>query len=302
MKSFLNRVLVFILPVALLLIGLELSIRRIPNSHKLKTAYLNENAAQIETLILGSSHTFYGLNPRWFRSNTFNAAHISQSPAIDYAILEHYESQLTQLNHIIIRLSYDTLFEQLKDSPEDWRLKDYRLYTELDLEYDLKHYSELMSAQLQQSLKTFKNYYLAQKPAVNCDSLGFGRDIAHKMPSNLETQGPVTANKHTAISWQLLPFNIETFKTICSWAEKNKVQLYIISPPAYKTYVRNLDNRQYTQMVEVGQALDKASEYCHYVNLMEHSNFGKEDFFDPDHLNSRGARKFSILLDSIIKN
>jgi len=88
MSKFIIRTLLFSLPVLALFIVMEILLRQIPNDYLLKKKYLDNHSKEIETLILGSSHSFYGINPLYFSNNTFNASHISQSLDYDFAILK----------------------------------------------------------------------------------------------------------------------------------------------------------------------------------------------------------------------
>ena len=100
MKLFLRKISLFVLPVLVSLFCVEYAIRSLPNSFKLKNEFIENSGGEIETLILGSSHTFYGLNPKCFQSKTFNFANISQSPDVDLAILKSYEDELINLKTV----------------------------------------------------------------------------------------------------------------------------------------------------------------------------------------------------------
>ena len=301
MKIFFKRLSLFVLPVIVLLGVVEYSIRQIPNSYKLKSAYLNENSHVVETLILGSSHTFYGINPEFLNSRSFNMSNISQSPDIDLAILKSYINSLTQLETIIIRLSYDTLFEQLKNSSEDWRLKDYKLYTPVEFEYAIKHNSEVLAMGLNESLGVIKKQYLNNEPRLNCDSLGFGIDLKYKAKRDVTKSGSVVAKRHTAKSWNVLNSNVEAFRELISICKNRNINVLLITPPAFKSYYNNLDTDQLNKTIEVGKGLAQQYPNCSYYNFLERQDFTTSDFYDADHLNAEGAKKFSLLLNNILE-
>ena len=75
MKKIVRFIIPLFIVVIMLIIGIEQTLRKIPNDYKYKADYLKENGSEIETLILGSSHTFTGLNQKLFKNKTFNAAH-----------------------------------------------------------------------------------------------------------------------------------------------------------------------------------------------------------------------------------
>ena len=302
MKGFIKSIILFLIPILVLAISLEITIRHIPNSYELKSEYLENNAERIETLILGSSHSFYGINPKYFTAPAFNMSNVSQSPDVDLAILKSYEHQLTNLKTVVIRLSYDTLFEQLKLSPEDWRLKDYKLYTNVDLDYTLKHNSEVLAMGLKQSLEVLKNEYFNNTPLLNCDSLGFGKVKSQLKTIDLDNAGRIAAKRHTISSWHLLHKNSEVFKKIIEHCNQRHIKVLVVTPPAYKSYVNNLNTNQVDKMVETGIYLGETYENCSYHNFMTRLNLIHSDFYDADHLNSTGAKKFSLILNSLIEN
>lgn len=302
MKGFIKSIILFLIPIVVLAISLEIRIRHIPNSYELKSEYLENKAERIETLILGSSHSFYGINPKYFTAPAFNMSNVSQSPDVDLAILKSYEHQLTNLKTVVIRLSYDTLFEQLKLSPEDWRLKDYKLYTNVDLDYTLKHNSEVLAMGLKQSLEVLKNEYFNNTPLLNCDSLGFGKVKSQLKTIDLDNAGRIAAKRHTISSWHLLHKNSEVFKKIIEHCNQRHIKVLVVTPPAYKSYVNNLNTNQVDKMVETGIYLGEKYENCSYHNFMTRLNLIHSDFYDADHLNSLGAKKFSLILNSLIEN
>ena len=106
----------------------EVVLRNIPNDYIYKKKYLDVYSNEIETLVLGSSHSFYGVNPAFFFKNTFNASHISQSFDYDLEILEKYDGYLGELKTVVIPISYFSLFHKLESGSESWRIKNYIIY------------------------------------------------------------------------------------------------------------------------------------------------------------------------------
>ena len=109
MKKFLKQIGFLTLPLDVATFLLEVLIQNIPNDYSHKKGYLDKNAAQIETLILGSSHSFYGLDPTFFSSKTFNGSHISQSLKYDLEILKKYEGNFKNLTAVVLPISYFSL-------------------------------------------------------------------------------------------------------------------------------------------------------------------------------------------------
>ncbi|MDC0007107.1 hypothetical protein OAE07_03965, partial [Winogradskyella sp.] len=62
------------------------------------------------------------------------------------------------------------------------------------------------------------------------------------------------------------------------------------------------NTNQVDKMVETGIYLGEKYENCSYHNFMTRLNLIHSDFYDADHLNSTGAKKFSLILNSLIEN
>ena len=99
MKKFWLHILKIILPIFIFFLVLEIAIRKIPNDYQLKKVYLDKNASKINTLILGSSHSFYGINPEYFSKHTFNAAYVSQTLDLDDELLQIYKEKYLKNSH-----------------------------------------------------------------------------------------------------------------------------------------------------------------------------------------------------------
>ena len=83
MKKFLIILLAFFIPVLCVLAGLEYMVRKAPNEYQYKAQWMEKNADRVETLILGTSHAFYGINPSYLGPNAFSLAASAQSLQYD---------------------------------------------------------------------------------------------------------------------------------------------------------------------------------------------------------------------------
>src|SRR5690606_26316264 len=188
MKQFCIKIIIFLLPVMAIAVFMEISLRNIPNDYRYKREYLVLHSHQIETLILGSSHTFYGLNPDYFSSNTFNASHISQSIDLDYEILKKYQNSFQNLKTVILPISYFTFFENLSNTDEAWRIKNYTIYYRLNSPNSLTDYSEVLSNHPKINTDKLISYYLQNHPAITISQLGWFTEYhAKNTPSLSET-------------------------------------------------------------------------------------------------------------------
>lgn len=302
MKRFLIKIIIFILPILVLAFSLEIALRNIPNDYQYKNAYLDKHSNEIETLILGSSHTFYGLNPEEFTSQTFNASYISQSIDIDYAILQKYQDDFQNLQSVILPISYFSLFENLENTDEFWRLKNYTLYFGLDSAKTWTNYSEIFTNSLKTNAKRIYSYYIKDKSEITCNRLGWGTAYRSENAQNLIETGKSAAKRHTVENLdseevqEILKQNIATLQAIISWCEQNNVKIYLITPPAYTSYRENLHDQQLAITLNMTTKICSENSNCQYFRLLDDEIFSADDFYDGDHLSEIGAKKLSKII------
>jgi hypothetical protein len=295
MKKFLVHLLKIILPILLFFLVLEIAIRKIPNDYQLKKEYIEQNASEINTLILGSSHTFYGLNPDYFSKKTFNAAYVSQSLNLDYELLNSYESKLKNLKSVVIPISYFSLFETLETDVEKWRIKNYVIYYGLENKYQFKDNFETLNNDIKLNVKKAVKYYFLNQSFITSSNLGWGTNFNSK--NKKEFNGERTAKKHTVKNYNLYKENLNTLRKIITLCKKKKISVLFITTPTHQSYFKNLNKKQLEKTIKTIHNLVKKHPNCNYLNLLKSKEFTNEDFYDADHLNEIGAKKLSLLIN-----
>lgn len=307
MKKFLTKTTLISLPILVAAVILEALLRNIPNDYLYKKEYLDEHSDQIETLILGSSHFYYGLNPDYFSSNTFNASYISQSLNYDLEILKKYQSHFTKLKTIILPISYFTLFGNIESDDESWRVKNYVIYYGVDNPTSLTDYSEVLSNQLSTNIERFISYYLIHENNISCSRLGWGTSYKSKKAKDLIETGKTAAKRHTRNDIysdeykQTLNSNISFLNSFIQWSEKRNVKLLLVTPPAFKTYRQNISVKQLNFTTATILEIMSKHNNCTYLNLFSDKAFIAKDFYDADHLSEIGATKLSTLINDKLR-
>ncbi|WP_372756686.1 family 20 glycosylhydrolase [Mariniflexile sp.] len=286
------------IPILAIMLVLELLLRGIPNPYKVKSDFLEANNKSIETLILGSSHAFYGVNPVFLSNKAINFANVSQTIDIDYQLLEHFAPSLPNLKYVIIRLSYATLYEQLGNSNESWRLKDYNLYTSMRLDWSIKHQFEVLSVKLDTNIERVLQYYFFDSFELNTNEHGWG--ITSKTNLTLNESGLYAAKKHTIQDKSFYTENVKNLETIVNYCNTRNIQVVLVTTPTHKSYFSNLDDEQLKPMQHIGEMMEKKYDNCRYYNLLKSSMFTDADFFDGDHVNAKGAEKLTKLINQAL--
>lgn len=279
---------------------MELLLRNIPNDYKYKKEFLDNNSNNIEVLFLGSSHAYYGINPKFVTKSAFNASHISQTLDLDYEILKKYKNNWGKLEYIVIPIDYFTLFSRLSKDVEYWRLKNYNIYYKMNLSNKLADNSELLSINLKSNIRRILSFYLLNKNSITCSKLGFGNN--YKKCKDLVETGKTAAIRHTKKDLSKLQESIEIINNFIKFASEHNVEIIFYTSPAYKTYVSNLDKNQLNITIKTITEICKNTDNCSYYNFLDDKNFKADDFRDADHLNPRGAEKLTKKIFKIIKN
>lgn len=252
-------------------------------------------------LILGNSHNYYGLNPTLFDAPTFNGAHISQALDIDYAIFHEKTNKLEKLEWVVINLSYGRPFNILKNSAEKWRYKNYNIYYDIDLDYIPADYSEILSNDAKTAYRKWAEYYLHSSNKLDCDSLGFSANFDQPKDTLAFIKKSIEAAKrHSNSDWSHLNDNLGKVQSIIDEAKKRNINVLLFLPPADIAYRENLDTKQLEKDRMILKEFAQKNSNCFSLDLLENSNFNRNDFFDPDHLNNHGATKLTSLINAFI--
>lgn len=306
MKKFILKLLYFVSPIFILVILIEVVLRMTPNDYSYKKQYLDKHASELEILILGNSHLFYGLNPKYFSYKTFNASHISQSLDYDYEVLKMYQNKLNKLKALVLPISYFSLFWSLDNSNESWRKKNYVIYYGMNTSDSITDYSEVLSNRLDINFKRIVLHYLLGYPAISCNRLGWGVDFKSTKSRDLKESGIRAAKRHTISNLfsneneKIFKDNLNTLSSIMRWCEVRKIKLILITPPAYISYRQGLNQEQLSETMKAIETFCNDKSNCYHKNYLTDKVFTAGDYYDSDHLSEIGAKKLSQIVDEEI--
>ena len=308
MRKFSLRILTFLLPILIVSVTFEVLLRNIPNDYAYKREYLDNNADEIETLILGSSHTFYGIDPRYFFNNTFNASHVSQSLNYDLEILKKYQDEFKSLKTIVLPISYFSFYSSLESGVESWRIKNYMIYYDQNSSESISDYSEVLSNEFKVMIDKLVSYYVKGNKSIYCSNLGWGISYKSENSVDLLVSGEIAAKRHTVLDIESAENKTEfsknkfLVKSIIEWATGRNVKVLLLTLPAFETYQRNLNIEQLQEAIKTTKEICSNNNNCYYENLMMDTSFVVSDFFDADHLSEIGAKKLSVLINQKISD
>lgn len=300
MRRFLINILIFSAIVIVLAAVGEIVVRNLPSSYATKDAALRSRGDRVATLILGTSHTYYGLNPDEMGDSVFNLANVSQTPEYDLALLRRYAPYMPSLRRIIMPVSYFTYRDPiLEEGPESNLAVRYKTRMHLPLHSDLSLYN-LELSDFDGFTGRLANLVLRQ-PYNRCSPSGFGLgyDLSARAAGWME-QGSEHAARHTLSNPGRPAQVLETQREILREARDRGIEVVLVTTPAHRSYTDRLDPAQEAEMrANIDSLVAEFGVACH--DFLRDPRFTDADFYDPDHLNTDGARRLSRLMTALAK-
>ena len=308
----LPRILVLVIFVCALVSYCEVRLRDVPNGYTIKRDNFEKQLGSIEALVLGSSQSLYGIDPKYFSIKTYNLAEESQSLYYDKELLLKYIDKMPSLKIVFISVSYFSLWFEQYNAVENWRDAYYYKFWGINSnnpdESWLKKFSyiDLYGTSFSQNAlrKNFK-VALDKNPYENGWYNPADNDLTHGSPSfvplPISDSAAVTRVKlhNSQMKDEFLDRNQKYLDTLLAALVKRKITIAIITPPVYKYYSAHTDASKINIMHEVIKNLcDKYR--CSYYDYFNDIRFLYEDFQDDNHLNPKGAAKLSGFLNNAV--
>lgn len=293
MKTFLYRTAIFAAIILAIVGGAEWYVEQLPNPYRDKHRWMLNHAHEVKTLILGSSHTYYGVCPEDLGDSAMSLANVSQTYRYDRYLLGHYD--MPNLRYVILPYSYSSLWEDFETQGEDNFVIAYRLYMDCDLHSRFSKYGLecLYIPSFKEKLKT-----LVQPRRMEWSERGWGMEYTLESRAEDWDNGTTRAQSNTYT--ELLSDNIALLDDIAAWCKSRSVTLLIVRTPVTSTFAANTDARQEAVNDRCLQSLLKRHPEVVMVDVYRDSRFGSNDFYDSDHLNVNGAHKLSAIIHQTI--
>ena len=290
MKIFIRQTLTFSIIILALITAGEAYVRSMPNPARFKHQWMLSHSQEVETLILGSSHCFYGLNPTAMGPNTFSMALPTQPYRYDWYELTHYP--LPRLKNVVLPFSYQSLFEDLESEPRlrYWAVR-YRLYMDCDIHSPLSIYGLecLHVASFKEKLSS-----LWRHGQLTWDSLGFGTSYANtSLLNQCKDNGRQRAEENTYPDQHSLPLCTQMLDSIATYCDRRSIRLLLITTPTSPSFRAHCLKRQIAVNDSVLRRIMQRHPSIEYRNYWTDPDFTPADFYDADHLNLRGAAKLT---------
>jgi hypothetical protein len=300
MKEFVQKIILFTVPLIILFFLFEAKISTHPTTFKYKKENLESQLQTIELLILGNSQAFGGINPDFFSVNGFNLCNNSQTLYYDSEITLEYYHKIRNLRYILINISHFSFWHIMQDSHEPWRAKFYYKFWDIEPQASsvsiLNKYSNLSLLKPMVAIKRIFNKDVIDFYKVyHKNGWAFNDTVRTYEINEQESKDRIELFRKFYLHEERIVLNVKIVDNLLNSLIKNGVIPIFISTPLPKVYYSMIE----PDVVEINKQIlnDFSKKYdCKYFDYTTDNRFVKEDFIDVNHLNFIGAEKFSRII------
>ncbi|PWA04849.1 hypothetical protein [Flavobacterium psychrotolerans] len=313
MKTFLKYLMIFMVPFIICFICFEVYLRQINTDYTEKEKGLILNQKNIELIILGNSHSTYGIDPNQFDLYSYNLANVGQSLYFDKRLVMKHIDKLTNLKFVIINIDYHSLYFSSQSERDAWSYygngieykngisvlsKISRIYgytfsvSKNFLKKDRsKEYKIIKAIDVEKGVDLNKPIYKGWFSFKGTDN---DQMAALKYKKRADSFNDLVLN---STEKEEILLDLEDF--ICQLQSK-KITPILVTTPCYSPYIKMLNQKQLkANELDVVKLAKKFNlKYWNFLNLP----LKETDFYNCDHLNSNGAKVFSTTLNSLVNS
>jgi hypothetical protein len=298
-----KQLVIFFIPLLICWLALEWFYRTQPNNYTYKNERIREVYRDCEILLLGSSHTFFGLDPEAFERPAFNLSNISQSLYFDELLLNKHIDSLPGLRAVVVPVGYFSLSQQEDGLEDRWRKYFYEQQMELKVPIvsraDPRRYSLALSRRLDRSLDLVKTR-IKEGSLVSCYPNGYGMQDSSDIVNDKPKIAKLIARKHEDGSLDFQA-NMQRMQRMIDRCSERDILFIPVIMPVLPDYYQALRDDKWALIKISLDSLATANANTRFVDLSQDSRFTVDDLRDADHLTNQGAFKCSQLLSELIE-
>lgn len=317
MRKFALKLLLFLTPFVVLVLGMDAWLRQLDSLYKEKYQGVMLHP-ETEVLILGNSHACYGVDPTAFSRPAYNLANPNQSLYFDQRITLKLLPQLPHLKYVLISIDYHSLYFSSQGIRDVWsyyatdiRYKNRNYWLEDASPFLFGYTPSVAMAMLKKSISRKMQYKGKKAVTFEVESgidpldsmvkgyMGFSQDDSASF--NAKTyqdradgfnQRVKSSKEHTEV--------LNDLKSFIRQLKHRGITPVFFSTPVYAEFMPYLDQKIIRQ--NKNEVYQLCAEYgLKYLDYSQSNTFCRPDFYDSDHLNKKGARKFGEMLSEGLK-
>lgn len=303
MSTLIKKGFLYLLPLFLVFLALEMFYRFVPNDYSVKYRTIPQKYDKTAILIFGNSHTFYGLNPKYFDKPTYSLAHISQTLYFDKLLFDHYIDKFKNVKCVILHIEYTSLSEIVDTEENNWRKYYYQTYMNLEVpsinKDDFTKYFLSSTRNFNANTKLVLNY-LKDGTIVYCDENGFGINYTKAKKIPLLKKDALGRVKKIEDNLMNFDDNIVRVQSIINTCKKRSIKVVLLNMPVSSYFSEGVNQVKLKKIQETCNSMTKNNYNVSYLNLFKDKRFTNEDFFDADHMHTDGAKKCSKIVNNFV--
>lgn len=265
---------------------------------------MDRNALRLRTLILGNSHTYYGIMPKIIGPKAFNLANVSQKLEYDYFLLTKYYSHKTgELKNVIIPVDFTGFFDGELENEDAARVAYYHIYMgDKKYKWWSKYSMELYHIQkFRDKIVPTIKYLFSGKYDINCDSTGCGipttapRDVTIE---RLRMTSDRVIDHYPGMDTRNVAYNHYYLNKIGEFCKQRGIRLIVVNVPVWPEYYNRIGKKELAiTQIEMQRMVRDYDAIC--GNYLCDPRFEDvENFSDASHLSRLGAERFTHVLMS----
>ncbi len=292
MKKFLTKI--FTLLTSLLLLFLLLDTYVFPNNKNQMFSKYNllNNANGVEVLVLGNSHTFFGINPQKSEFKMLNLANKGRKIETDYYILKNNIDKIKDVKLVIVPVSH------CKMHAVSLGEKEKRLYYNYFKVQEYKQSFLKNSLLLNEPFRELVNNSIFKNKDINDFGWRASKSIYKKDIEAIKERLSMSEDE-SYVNGTINCSNVylEKMNKLCKRYNKKMV---LLIPPYHPDFYK-YGNKLYQKQSALQLKNMAIKNNMIFVNGRELKIVKDSLFENSDHLNIYGADVFTRKLDSILK-
>lgn len=302
MKRFIRDFIYSFFLICIVAGGIEkFAIKHMENEYSYKHQYMNEHKDDISILILGHSHSSFGVNPHLLDS-AFNLAQGARPLYYDVQLATEWIPKMSNLKIVIISHGYDFpwgFFNLHCFFGGDWKREIvYMYYRYMNIPFVETPYDYLLQTALFSDHFAYENFTDEPMGIDTYDSLGFvwnGKTIHES--ENWQQDDTVhikdIGEDHLYRYVQEYTRQMTEISNVCY---ENNVRFVMVTTPCYESYLQQTNTKGMQTLYDIVDSVRLYSP-VEYYNYIADEEFRSDTFYyDCSHLNYYGAEKFTLRL------
>ena len=300
MKRFIIDIICVFILIIISVVCVEIAMKYVNNEYSYKQQYMNEHKDDISILILGHSHTAWGINPHLL-DNAFNLAKSARPLYYDVKLATEWIPKMSNLKIVIISHGYDFPwgFFNLHYWGEDWKKETvYMHYKYMNIPFVETPHDYLLHTALFSDHIAYENFTDEPMGIDTYDSLGFvwhGKAI-HQSEDWLQDDMVHIKNIGEDHLYRYVQEYTRQMTEISNVCYENNVRFVMVTTPCYESYLQQTNTKGMQTLYDIVDSVRLYSP-VEYYNYIADEEFRSDTFYyDCSHLNYYGAEKFTLRL------